>query len=117
MDHDQATALFSAYQDQQLAPAEKAALDEHLQSCLVCRRELQRFQQTVQTVAQLHPMVAPPDFAAGVRDRIYKRSKGRFFRPNAPGKMPFEVVSLVTLGIVLAVYVVVQLLHPQLHLP
>jgi len=117
VDHDEATAMFSAYCDQQLGAVERAALDEHLKTCLVCRRELQRFQQTVESVGRLHPMSAPPDFVAGVRDRIHKRSHGRFFRPGQRGRMPFEVVSLVTLGVVLAVYLVVQLLHPQLRLP
>jgi len=117
VDHDDATAMFSAYCDKQLGVPERAALDEHLQSCLVCRRELAKFEATVESVHKLHPMSAPPDFVAGVRDRIHKRSRGRFFRPGQRGRMPIEVVSLVTLGVVLAVYLVVQLLHPQLRLP
>jgi hypothetical protein len=64
-------------------------------------------------------MVAPPDFAAGVHGRIRKRSKGRFFTPRKMAeRIPYEIFSLVMLGLLLAIYVVLQLTHPgQLKLP
>ena len=55
----------------------------------------------------------------GVKDRIRKRSKGRFFAPRKLAeRVPYEVVSLLMLGLLLAVYVVLQLAQPaQLRLP
>ena len=41
MDHAQATELFSSYWDRELEPGETARLEEHLHSCVVCRREYQ----------------------------------------------------------------------------
>lgn len=119
VDHARATELFSAYWDEDLAPSDLSALEEHLKSCVVCRREYQTFQKTVGAVGMLNPMMAPPDFAEGVRARIRKRSRGRFFSPRKMAeRIPYELFSLVMLGLILAIYIVLQLSHPaQLTLP
>jgi anti-sigma factor RsiW len=119
VDHTRATELFTAYWDQDLAPADQSALEEHLKSCVVCRREYQTFQKTLGAVNQLDKMMAPPDFADGVRARIRKRSRGRFFTPRKMAeRIPYELFSLVMLGLLLAIYLVLQLAHPaQLKLP
>ena len=119
MDHARATELFSAYWDEDLAREEMDALEEHLKSCVVCRREYQTFEKTVGAVGQLHPLMAPPDFAEGVRARIRKRSRGRFFNPRKMAeRIPYELFSLVMLGLILAIYIVLQLSHPaNLKLP
>lgn len=119
VDHARATELFSAYWDKDLAQADASALEEHLRSCVVCRREYQSFERTVGAVGQLHKMVAPPEFADQVRARIRKRSRGRFFTPRKMAeRIPYELFSLVMLGLILAIYVVLQLAHPaQLKLP
>jgi anti-sigma factor RsiW len=115
VDHTQATELFSAYWDEELAADQAGALEEHLRSCVVCRREFQSFEQTVSAVGSLHRMVAPPDFAEGVRTRIRKRSKGRFFTPRRLAeRIPYELFSLLMLGLILAIYVVLQLGQPGL---
>ena len=119
LDHARATELFSAYWDEELPPEDLSALEEHLKSCVVCRREYQTFQKTVGAIGQLHPMMAPPDFADGVRARIRKRSRGRFFSPRKMAeRIPYELFSLVMLGLILAIYIVLQLSHPaNLQLP
>ncbi|HEX6839261.1 MAG TPA: zf-HC2 domain-containing protein [Polyangia bacterium] len=119
MDHARATELFSAYWDEDLPKDDLNALEEHLKSCVVCRREYQTFEKTVGAVGQLHPMMAPPDFAEGVRARIRKRSRGRFFSPRRMAeRIPYELFSLVMLGLILAIYIVLQLSHPaNLQLP
>jgi anti-sigma factor RsiW len=119
VDHARATELFSAYWDEDLAQEEMSALEEHLKSCVVCRREYQTFEKTIGAVGQLHPLMAPPDFAEGVRARIRKRSRGRFFSPRKMvERIPYELFSLVMLGLILAIYIVLQLSHPaNLKLP
>src|SRR4051812_34959304 len=115
VDHVQATELFSAYWDKDLAADQAGQLEEHLRSCVVCRREFQTFEQTVNAVGGLHKMIAPPDFAEAVRTRIRKRSRGRFFNPRKLAeRIPYEMFSLVMLGLILAIYVVLQLTQPQL---
>src|SRR6185312_1867334 len=89
LDHTRATELFSAYWDEDLSAADLSALEEHLKSCVVCRREYQTFERTVGAVGQLHPMMAPPDFAESVRTRIRKRSRGPSSAPeNWPNESP-----------------------------
>jgi anti-sigma factor RsiW len=113
VDHGQATELFSAYWDRELGDEEKLALEEHLRSCVVCRREFQSFEQTVNAVGSMHKMVAPADFADGVRTKIRKKSRGRFFNPKKMAeRIPYELFSLLMLGLILAIYVVLQLTHP-----
>jgi anti-sigma factor RsiW len=118
VDHAQATELFSAYWDEELGPDQLSALEEHLRSCVVCRREYHQFEQAVNALGSMHRMVAPNDFAAGVRSKINKRSKGRFFTPRRLAeRIPYEMFSLVMLGLILAIYIVLQLAHPSLKLP
>jgi hypothetical protein len=119
VDHARATELFSAYWDEDLGPGDLGALEEHLKSCVVCRREYETFQKTVGALGTLHRFTAPPDFAEGVHSRIRKRSKGRFFTPRKMAeRIPYEVFSLLMLGLILAIYVVLQLAQPgHLHLP
>lgn len=119
VDHAQATELFSAYWDQELRPEELGALEEHLKSCVVCRREYQVFKKTLGAVATLDKQVAPPGFTEAVSAKIRKRSHGRFFTPRRIAeRIPYELFSLVMLGLILAIYVVLQLTQPgHLKLP
>jgi anti-sigma factor RsiW len=119
VDHARATELFSAYWDQDLPASDVGALEEHLRSCVVCRREYQTFQKAVGAVGQLNKVTAPPDFAEAVRTRIRKRSHGRFFTPRRMAeRIPYELFSLVMLGLILAIYLVLQWAQPtHLQLP
>jgi anti-sigma factor RsiW len=119
VDHARATELFSSYWDKELPPNELGALEEHLKSCVVCRREYETFEKTVSALGTLHRFTAPPDFAEGVHARIRKRSKGRFFTARRMAeRIPYEVFSLVMLGLILAIYIVLQLSQPgHLKLP
>ena len=113
MDHTQATALFTAYWDKDLAPEESSRLEEHLRSCVVCRREYEQFEKTVGVVHGLEKVPAPPQFARGVIDRVRQRSAGRFFSPQRMvDRIPYELFSLVMLGIVLVIYLFMQMSQP-----
>ena len=124
MDHAQANELFSSYWDRELAPEETARLEEHLGSCVVCRREYQEFQQMLGGLGALEKQVAPEGFAEGVVKRVRKRSRGRFFGPLDPAslrrvdRVPYELFSVLMLAILVAIYVVMQVAQPgRLSLP
>lgn len=116
VDHVQASELFSAYWERDLGPAESAALEEHLRSCVVCRREYQQFEQAVGALHHLEKQVAPPDFVAGVIHRVHRRSRGRFFDPRRTDRIPYELFSLVMLALLLAIYLILQLQPGRLDL-
>jgi len=119
VDHAQATELFSSYWDEELGADETARLEEHLRSCVVCRREYQAFEQALSAAGALPREVAPPGFVAGVVKRVHKRSRGRFFaRRGMLDRVPYELFSLVMLGLILAIYVILQLSQPgRVNLP
>lgn len=118
MNHEQATELFSAYWDRELVGDEHAALEEHLSSCIVCRREYQNFEKTVGLLRSTGRVAAPRGFA----DKLKKRGKKRGARigawQNALTRTPYEIISLIMLIAMLAVYVVLsqgQPTHLRLH--
>ena len=126
MDHAQASELFSSYWDHDLTPEENARLEEHLGSCLVCRREYEAFEKMLGGLSALEKQVAPEGFAEGVITRLRKRSRGRFFSlgPLDPSnlkrvdRIPYELFSVLMLAILVAIYVVMQVAQPgRLHLP
>ena len=124
MDHAQANELFSSYWDRDLSPEETARLEEHLGSCVVCRREYDAFRQMLGGLGTLEKQVAPDGFAEGVVHRVRKRSRGRFFGPLDPAslrrvdRVPYELFSVLMLAILVAIYVVMQVSQPgRLHLP
>ena len=100
--HD-ARDQFSALTDGALAPGERAALDAHLATCADCRRELQRFRDTVALVRAVAPARAP----AGFVDRVLEAARprpwyARLFRGLFlpwPVKLPMEAAAIVLVGI------------------
>lgn len=113
VDHAQASELFSSYWDEELGPDEAGRLEEHLGSCLVCRREYADFERALGAVGTLAHEIAPPGFAAGVVKRVRKRSRGRYFSSRSMlDRLPYELFSLVMLGLILAIYVILQLAQP-----
>jgi len=100
--HD-ARDQFSALTDDALAPGERAALDAHLTTCADCRRELQRFRDTVALLRAVAPARAP----AGFVDRVLETARprpwyARLFRGLFlpwPVKLPMEAAAIVLVGI------------------
>jgi anti-sigma factor RsiW len=111
--HQRAAEAFSAYVEGQLAPAERARLDEHLATCMQCRVSLERFRRTVGRLGALK-RTAPGDFLAGVQAQINRRSRGRFFakRYLLFGRIPFEWLSLAMIVAMLVYYIVVLQTSP-----
>jgi len=74
---DSVSGLFSDYYDGQLSEFTKHSLESHLSSCERCKKEWQRFQNTVSLMQHL-PLVEPPaDFLVSVNARIQKQSGWR----------------------------------------
>ncbi|HYS18489.1 MAG TPA: zf-HC2 domain-containing protein [Candidatus Binatia bacterium] len=103
--HD-AREAFSALVDGALGADERAALDGHLATCAECRRELQRFRDTVALLRGAAPVRAP----AGFVDRVLEAARPApwprrllrgLFLPW-PVKLPIEAAAivLVTVGVV-----------------
>src|SRR3989441_4061336 len=67
----EAREMFSAAVDDALVAGKRSALDAHLVGCADCRRELDRFRQTVALVQALPPERAP----AGFVDRVVARAR------------------------------------------
>jgi anti-sigma factor RsiW len=111
--HQRATESFSAYLDDDLPPAERAQLDEHLATCTQCRVALERFRRTVGRLGALK-RTAPVSFLENVQAQINKRSRGRFFgkRYLLFGRIPFEWLSLAMIVAMLVYYIIVLQTSP-----
>lgn len=105
--HKRTTEAFSAYLDGELAPPERARVDEHLATCIQCRVSLERFRHTVGRLGALK-RPAPGNFLQSVQAQINRRSRGRFFgkRFLLFGRIPFEWLSLATIVAMLLYYIV-----------
>jgi anti-sigma factor RsiW len=106
MDHQKASDLFSDYLDDELSPAQKGELEQHLGLCIQCRTELEAFRRAVGSLGKLK-QPAPPSFLPGIQKQIFTRSRGRFFgrRGKLFGRIPFEWVSLAMIVAMLVYYI------------
>jgi len=100
--HD-AREQFSALVDDALVAGERAALEAHLATCADCRRELQRFRDTVALVRAVGPLRAPAGFVDRVFEAArpvpwYQRLVRGLFLPW-PIKLPIEAAAIVLVGI------------------
>ncbi len=100
--HD-AREQFSALVDDALAADGRAALDAHLATCADCRRELQRFRDTVSLVRAVAPVRAPAGFVDRVLEAARPVSWPRrlvrgLFLPW-PVKLPMEAAAVVLVAV------------------
>ena len=111
MNHAEVKERFSAYRDGELPPAEAEAVRAHLGECKDCKREFDEFGQTVSSLIRLKSS-APPDFMRSLKGEIRKRSRGRFFARKPP-RFPLEVISLITLMLMLVVWLFLRVSEPS----
>jgi len=106
MDHAQAEEQFSDFLDGTLVERDRTVLEQHLAACIQCRTELESFRRAVGSLGALK-QPAPPRFLPNIQQRIYQRSRGRFFnrRWKLFGRIPFEWVSLATIIAMLIYYI------------
>jgi anti-sigma factor RsiW len=111
--HQRTAAAFSAYIEGELSPTDRAAVDEHIATCMQCRVSFERFRRTMGRLGALK-RTAPGDFLAGVQAQINRRSRGRFFgkRHLLFGRIPFEWLSLAMIVAMLIYYIVVLQTSP-----
>ena len=109
MDHAQAQSTFSDYVDGSLPERQRTEVEQHLAACIQCRTELAAFRNTLGSLGRLK-QAAPPSLLGDIKQQIYKRSQGRFFRPRWKlfGRIPFEWVSLGTIIAMLVYYIALQ---------
>ena len=100
--HD-AREQFSSLIDDALSADERAALDAHLATCADCRRELQRFRDTVALMRGAAPVRAPSGFVDRVLEAARpvpwsRRLLNALFLPW-PIKLPMEAAAIVLVGV------------------
>jgi predicted anti-sigma-YlaC factor YlaD len=105
--HTRLTERMSAYVEGELPAEEKAAVEQHLASCIQCRTNLKQFRETMDKLAHLKKK-APRSFLPEIQQQIHDRSRGRFFgrRWMLFGRIPFEWVSLLMIVAMLVYYIV-----------
>ena len=98
---------FSDYLDDGMSAEEKLAFETKLAQNDDARRAFEEFKQTIEAVSGLHKMSAPQAFEEGVEETIHRRSAGKFFGRKAFGdRVPFEMIAVIALAILLAIYVI-----------
>ncbi len=63
----------SAYIDQDLSPGIRQAVDEHLQTCIICKRKLNEFEAIVAAARNLAPLTMSNKFEARVMEAVKSR--------------------------------------------
>ena len=108
MNCQDAREWFSDRVDERLDPEVRAQLDAHLAGCADCRRELERFEETVSLLRAVESPRAPVGFVDRVLDTArplpwYRRLGERLARLR-PLRLPVEAAAVVLVA-TLAVYV------------
>lgn len=114
MDHQRAQELLSDYLDGELSGEPLAELEQHLDTCEACQAELDSLRNTLSVLGGLKPAEPSPDFLQQVNQKLRRRSKSAFdFSFGLDRKIPFEAVSMVLLGILLALYLLLVVLPKE----
>ena len=70
MDCTHCQDLFSAHAGHELDPETVKRLESHLASCGNCSREWVYFNKTMQCLAQMESLQAPPDILPGIHEKL-----------------------------------------------
>ena len=103
--HRDATRLFPALIDQELAEVEQVRLREHLDGCDACRQGWERYSRAVGKVRSLERERAPAALATVIARRVRRRRTfaGRGLAlAHANYRVPFEVIIPILLGVLVA---------------
>ena len=112
----------SLYVDDQLALPVRAACDEHLRECPVCRTELAEIRALSRSLATMARPVPPANLAASISDALFIEAQAQRRQPKLPPNvrfahwikprlMPYTVGSLAS---VLLFFVMFNALRPHM---
>src|SRR5258708_5774068 len=99
---DQWIERLSEYLDDELAPAERAALDAHLTTCRDCAVTLDELRAVVARAASLRPVPPASDLWPGVESNLTQRSNVMPFGRSVR-RFSFTLPQLVAAGLALMV--------------
>jgi len=105
LSHREATNLFPALIDQELADREAARLKAHLDGCVECREDWDRYSRAVTLVRKVEREPAPPALTSTILRRVRRRRfRGlralEFFDSNY--RFPYEVLLPILLAALVA---------------
>jgi anti-sigma factor RsiW len=103
--------LISAYLDAELDPAESEAVESMLSQSAEARAELEELRKVVALVGALPDVEAPEDFIEKLNRRLRRK---QMLEPEAASKfaaiaMPFQVLSILVILVVAAMYMMAEL--------
>jgi anti-sigma factor RsiW len=103
--------LMSAYLDAELDEAEASAVENMLEQSAEARKELEDLKQVMALVGGLPDVEAPEDFIEKLNRRIRRK---QLLQPEAASKfasiaMPFQVLSIIVILVVAALYMMAEL--------
>ncbi len=114
MDHIRGQQLLSEYLDGDLPADTVAELERHIEECERCRAEVESLRATLTALGSLEPAEPPQDFLQQVNQKLRRRGKSTFdISIGLDRKIPFEAVSMVLLGILLALYLLLVALPKE----
>lgn len=98
------TRWLSAYVDEQLKPAQRAQLEEHLHTCPTCQAELASLRQMLQS---LRTMEAPavPDLLPNIHRRLTSQNLAQRFLAPWPASLPLHGLALAATAAVVLIIV------------
>ncbi len=99
---DQWTDRLSEYLDDELEPADRAALDAHLSSCRECASTLEELRAVAARAASLAPIPPTADLWPGIEARISRGVVTRF-KARTARRFSFTFPQLVAAGLALMV--------------
>jgi anti-sigma factor RsiW len=116
VERERAKELLSDYLEGELSAAEEQALERLLSQDAELRAELHELRRIMDALGGLRPVAPSEDFMQQVQQKIRRRQKSPFdFAFGLDRKIPFEAISMVLIGILLALYLLLVVL-PREHL-
>lgn len=105
LSHHDATRLFPALIDQELAEQDQARLRQHLDGCGECREGWERYERAVTRVRSVGRERAPAGLASLIVRRVRRRRSfglRSLVLAQAHYRVPFEVIIPLLLGVLVA---------------
>lgn len=102
----------SAYLDQEIDAAEAERLERHLGDCAECRRRLEGLRRVVGKLGSLERSMPPQTLGLEIQGHLLRGAPALEERPSSGRRLPrllFQPIILASLGVVIALAVVVLL--------